>query len=47
MSDINISNLIAFCVQRLVPQPPDWRAREDDDAEKDNRGDDTGRCEAV
>lgn len=47
MSDINISNLIALCVQRLVPQTPDWRAGEDNGAEKHNTDDDTGRCEAI
>lgn len=47
MGDINISELIAFRVQRLVPQTPDWLAREDNDAEKHYKDEDGGGCEAV
>lgn len=47
VGDINISELIAFRVQRLVPQAPGWRAREDDDAEKHFTDDDAGGCESL
>lgn len=47
MGDINISEFIAFRIQRLVPQAPDWRAREDNDAEKHYTDYDAGGCEAV
>lgn len=47
VGDINISELIAFRVQRLVPQTPDWLAREDNDAEKHYTDEDADGYEAV
>lgn len=47
MGDVDVSELIAFRVQRFVPQTADWLAREDNDAEKHYTNEDGGGCEAV